>query len=89
MIGEKITKKRKKLFLTVLVVIALCTYASRQISSLCTPLVETITASEGSLDTDFEEQGNSFKSRQSLLDLLLFTCNVLIIICLFFNIIII
>lgn len=57
MIGEKITKKRKKLFLTVLVVIALCTYASRQISSLCTPLVETITASEGSLDTDFEEQG--------------------------------
>ena len=31
---------------------------------------------------DFEEQGNSFKSRQSLLDLLLFTCNVLIIICL-------
>ncbi|SER86791.1 HlyD family efflux transporter periplasmic adaptor subunit [Lachnobacterium bovis] len=58
MIGEKITKKRKKLFLTVLVVIALCTYASRQISSLCTPLVETITANEGSLDNDFEEQGN-------------------------------
>ena len=66
MIGEKITKKRKKLFLTVLVVIALCTYASRQISSLCTPLVETITASEGSLDTDFEEQGKDNKIKRGV-----------------------
>lgn len=57
MLVEKITKKKKKLFLTVLVVIALCTYASRQISSLCTPLVDTTNADEGSLDNDFEEQG--------------------------------